>query len=163
MLFQTYLLLGSNQGDSFALLAQARTLLHHKVGEIQQISAVYRTQAWGKTNQPDFYNQVVKLFTPFSPSALLQGVLAIERQMGRIRTEKWAARLIDIDILYFGEDIVSVSNLEIPHPQIPHRRFTLAPLAEIAPDFIHPVLLLSQQTLLAQCTDPLAVEVVVRP
>lgn len=153
-----FLLTGSNLGDRHANLMMAAQQIEQACGQIIQQSSVYQTAAWGKADQADFFNQVLEINTSLSPEVLLHTVLAIEQSMGRIRQEKWGARTIDIDILYYGSKIVEATNLSIPHPGIASRRFVLSPLNEIAPDFTHPVLLLSNQQLLAACTDSLAVK-----
>ena len=121
------------------------------------LSAVYETAAWGITEQPDFWNQVVVLETDLQPEPLLKAILAIEQSLGRERDLRWGARTLDVDILYYNEQIIETPALSVPHPQIANRRFTLAPLAEIAPDFVHPVLKITQLQLLDACTDPLPV------
>ncbi|PZR33762.1 MAG: 2-amino-4-hydroxy-6-hydroxymethyldihydropteridine diphosphokinase, partial [Azospira oryzae] len=121
-------------------------------------SSLYQTSAWGKTDQPDFLNQVIEISYEGDPFLLLKSLLDIESKMGRVRIEKWGTRIIDIDILFYGNTIVNGSDLRVPHPQIPYRRFTLIPLVEIAPDFIHPVLHQSNTQLLHECTDLLEVK-----
>ena len=156
-----FFLLGSNQGDAPSYLIQARDAITRQIGNIRKASSIYKTSAWGKTDQPDFLNQVIEVLLERnfagSPSLLLSTLLDIEKQMGRVRIEKWGTRSIDIDILFFGNQIIDDYDLQIPHPQIPFRRFTLIPLSEIAPDFIHPVLLKSTSQLLNECVDPLEV------
>lgn len=151
------LLLGSNQGDSFSSLQKARTLLEAALGEIKITSSVYRTKAWGKSDQPDFLNQVIVI--PYSGQAnkALNIVLDIELAMGRVRTQKWGARTIDIDILYFGNEVYNTPKFTLPHAALHVRRFALVPLAEILPEFIHPVFNKTQQQLLAECPDNLEV------
>lgn len=153
-----YLLLGSNLGDRAANLSQAREALREVVGPVLQSSAIYRTQAWGKTDQPEFLNQVVEIDTDFGPEELLDALMAIERQMGRERSERWAPRPIDLDILYYGQEVIQTARLMLPHPGIPDRRFTLVPLAEIAPDFVHPEYRKTNQQLLKECYDLLVVK-----
>ena len=152
-----YLLLGSNQGDRLTNLKEARQLLNERIGGLVRSSSLYLTAAWGDIEQPNFYNQVVEMKTELFPAKLLEHILEIELLMGRTRSEKWGPRLIDIDILYYSDLKLDSQTLVIPHPQIQNRRFALEPLAEIAPGFIHPVLLATQQELLEKCTDRLAV------
>ncbi len=126
---------------------------------IKKESEIYETAAWGKEDQEAFLNQVIEVETGKSPQRVLFIVNMIEKEMGRERFEKWGSRLIDIDILYFGDIVFEEDNLLIPHPEIQNRRFTLAPLVEIAPQFLHPKLEKTQAQLLAECPDALAVEV----
>ena len=135
-----FLLLGSNLGDRLSFLQQAVSNIGEQVGEVSKKSAIYETQAWGKTNEPDYLNQVLIVQTELAPRALLDKILAIELSLGRKREEKWGARTIDIDILFYNSVIINEPGLVIPHPQLQNRRFTVEPLAEIAPDFQHPVL-----------------------
>lgn len=150
---EIYILLGTNLGDRQANLSTAKTQILQKIGPILTESKIYETAAWGLTDQPNFLNQVIEIETKLSPSVLLKTILAIEKKMGRIRTQKWGERLIDIDILYFGKEVINQENLKIPHPYLQERRFTLVPLAEVAPEFKHPVLLKSNNELLEICTD----------
>jgi 2-amino-4-hydroxy-6-hydroxymethyldihydropteridine diphosphokinase len=152
-----YLLLGSNMGQSKALLANAADHIQQLIGPIQVQSYIYKSDAWGKEDQDPFLNQVLLVETPLSASDLLQSLLKIEQQMGRIRSVKWGARIIDIDILFYDNEQIQNDNLIIPHPALAERRFTLIPLNEIAPDFLHPVLNKTIASLLLTCTDPLTV------
>jgi 2-amino-4-hydroxy-6-hydroxymethyldihydropteridine diphosphokinase len=135
-----FLLLGSNLGDRNLFLQQAIQHITNGVGPIIKTSSVYETQSWGKTDSPDYLNQVIQLQTELSAQEVLQKILDIELVMGRIREEKWGSRIIDIDILFYNSVFVNEPGLQIPHPELHKRRFTLEPLAEIAPTFIHPVL-----------------------
>jgi 2-amino-4-hydroxy-6-hydroxymethyldihydropteridine diphosphokinase len=155
-----FLLLGSNQGHPLQNLSAARMRLNEDAGKIIKRSAVYKTAAWGKTDQPDFYNQVIQLSTALNGPELLEKILAIEKDLGRVREEKWGSRTIDIDILLMGDDHIDSPDLKVPHPGIPERKFTLVPLAEIAPHFLHPVLHKTISALLEACSDPLDVEAV---
>ncbi|MCJ8209953.1 2-amino-4-hydroxy-6-hydroxymethyldihydropteridine diphosphokinase [Mucilaginibacter sp. RS28] len=139
-MFDVFLLLGSNLGDRFSYLEKARRAIRDNVGEIIKKSSVYETAAWGKENDPDYLNQVLEVQTKQNAPDLLKTLLEIELTMGRERKEVWAARTIDIDILFFEKEIIDQDNLIVPHPRLHLRRFTLEPLAEIAPDFVHPVL-----------------------
>ena len=154
----SYLLIGGNQGDRFARLAEARDLITSAGGRIRLASSLYETAAWGITDQPDFLNQALEVTTTRDAPAWLLTLLGIEEKMGRRREEKYGPRIIDIDILFFNNSIIREPGLTIPHPEIRNRRFALAPLAEIAPFLIHPVLGKTIRELLAECTDPLAVK-----
>ncbi|GAB2685526.1 2-amino-4-hydroxy-6-hydroxymethyldihydropteridine diphosphokinase [Mucilaginibacter koreensis] len=134
-----YLLLGSNLGNRQLFLQQAIKYIAEKVGAVIQQSSLYETQAWGNTETSDYLNQVLKVESFLTATDALQQVLNIETELGRERQEKWGARVIDIDILFYNQDIIHTSNLIIPHPHLHERRFTLEPLAEIAPELLHPL------------------------
>ncbi|MBE9582893.1 2-amino-4-hydroxy-6-hydroxymethyldihydropteridine diphosphokinase [Mucilaginibacter sp. JRF] len=155
---QVFLLLGSNLGDREALLAQTIQLIEQRVGPLTAASAVYETQSWGKTDEPDYLNQVIMLYTNEVPEKLLDNLLNIEHEMGRERRERWGARVIDVDILFYGDEVINTPKLQIPHPRLHERRFTLEPLAEIAPGFIHPVLNKDVLQLLNELHDNLIVK-----
>ena len=154
---RAYLLIGGNMGDRFENLDKTRELISGSCGSIILSSSVFETAAWGKTDQPDFLNQALLLETPLSAVDLLRSLLAIEQKMGRFRGEKYGPRIIDIDMIFFNDDIVDLPDLKIPHPQMQNRRFVLTPLAEIAPNLVHPVLGRSMTQLLSECPDQLAV------
>jgi 2-amino-4-hydroxy-6-hydroxymethyldihydropteridine diphosphokinase len=152
-----FLLLGSNEGDGRQNLEQAERRIGAHAGKVVARSSVYKTEAWGLTRQADFYNRVLEIGSPHSPERLLEIVLTIEKDMGRVRREKWGPRLIDIDMLFYGQQIRNTPTLVVPHPGIPERRFVLVPLGEIALEFVHPVLKKTIGELLAECADRLAV------
>ena len=136
-----YLLLGSNLGNREEILSQAIALIQENIGVIISQSKYYETPAWGKTDQPDFLNIALEISTNLEPLIVLEKTQTIEQQLGRVRIEKWGARLIDIDIIFYGQEIIDIPNhLHIPHPLMQERLFVLEPMAEIAPNFIHPVL-----------------------
>lgn len=135
-----FLLLGSNLGDRRKFIADAVEHIASSVGEIEKVSSLYETQAWGKTDEADYLNQVVLVRSVLEPHAVLEKILGIEAEAGRLRAEKWGARTLDIDILFYDDRIVDEPDLKIPHPELHKRRFTLEPLAEIAPGLVHPFL-----------------------
>lgn len=138
-------------------LLECKELINKAIGEIEQESAIYETAAWGKTDQPSFLNQVFFLKSILNPNQILANCLAIESQMGRVRHEKWEARKIDIDILLFNDEVIDEEDLSIPHPHMKNRRFVLKPLADIAPNVVHPVYNKTIIELLENCPDPLEV------
>ncbi len=133
-----YLSLGSNVGDRNANLEDAIAFLAH-LGEVATVSSFYETEPLEVTAQPWFLNCAVKLVTEKMPKLLLKGILDLEHDMGRRRTQSKGPRNIDIDILLFGNSIVETKGLTIPHPALHERRFVLEPLTEIAPEVRHPV------------------------
>jgi len=153
-----YFLLGSNLKNPEQQLSIARKHIGTEIGEIIKASSLYATAAWGNTNQPDFLNQLIVVYSNFSADFIMETILTIEENMGRIRTQKNAPREIDIDILFFNHDIINLPELIIPHPLLQERKFVLIPLNEIAPDFKHPILLKTAQELLEMCTDSLDVQ-----
>jgi 2-amino-4-hydroxy-6-hydroxymethyldihydropteridine diphosphokinase len=153
-----FLLLGSNLGDRKLFLQQAIMHIAYDIAPTCRISSVYETQSWGKTDEPDYLNMVVELQTDLPAKVVLDKILAIEQVMGRKREEKWGSRIIDIDILYHNQDIISEEGLNVPHPELHKRRFTLEPLAEIAPDFIHPILKKNNLELKNELKDSLIVK-----
>jgi 2-amino-4-hydroxy-6-hydroxymethyldihydropteridine diphosphokinase len=154
----SYLLIGGNEGDRAAQLAVARENIALAAGSLLQSSSIYETVPWGKSGQPDFFNQALKLQTPMDALSLMKTLLGIEEKMGRQRLEKYGSRIIDIDILFFNDAIIREPGLTVPHPEIPNRRFVLAPMNEIAPTYRHPVLGRSVQQLLDACADPLNIK-----
>jgi len=152
-----YLLLGSNEGDRLGCMQKATDLLSENCGFIQQSSSIYETAAWGITDQPAFLNMVVLLQTSKTPLELLDEINKIEATLDRQRDIKWGQRTLDIDILLFNNDIIELPGLIVPHPHMQERRFTLIPLAELIPEYIHPKLNKSILELLSECPDKLEV------
>ena len=140
--------LGANLGDPRRQLARAVDALRAFVAELRE-SSIYRTEPVGHREQPDFYNQVVRGVTTLEPEELLDHILAVEREMGRERTFRNAPRVIDVDILAYGGVVMHGPRLTLPHPGIPHRGFVLHPLAEVAPEWMHPVLRRTARELLS--------------
>lgn len=153
-----YLLLGTNLGNREANLQLAYDQISGNYSRITKTSTVYETAPWGVSEQPDFLNQVIEIETDQTPQELLKTCQAAENFAGPVKSEKWGARYLDIDILFYDDKIIETKELHIPHPQLHTRKFTLVPLAEIAPDLIHPVLNKSISQLLAELDDPLEVK-----
>lgn len=152
-----FLSLGGNIGDVRKQLEMARAYISQRIGEIEKESKIYKTEAWGNREQPSFYNQCIKVETAQSPSDVLNACQQIEQDLGRVRKEKWGPRPIDIDILYYDEDIIDEEKLRIPHPYLQDRNFVLVPLQDIAPDFVHPLIKLSTSELRKISKDKLEV------
>jgi 2-amino-4-hydroxy-6-hydroxymethyldihydropteridine diphosphokinase len=133
---RVYLSLGGNLGDpAKAMGAALRMLDADAATKVVAVSSLYRTPPWGKLDQPDFLNAAAEIATGLSPRGLLDLCLESERKLKRVREERWGPRLVDIDILAFGDRAIHESGLDLPHPRMLERAFVLVPLAEIAPDF----------------------------
>ena len=153
-----FILLGANLGDPKLQLLKAQELLSQRLGKLVKASSLYQSEAWGVEDQPIFLNQVLLLETEHSAHESLAICQSIENELGRVRKEKWGARIIDIDILYFNSEIIETQELTIPHPYIQERNFTLQPLFEVAHSYKHPKLHLTNEQLLLNCKDKLKVE-----
>ena len=133
-----YIQLGSNLGDRAVMISNAVNLILENIGDVFKCSKVYETTAWGVDGQPNYLNQVIGVKTILSADNILKQILKIEKDLGRIRLEKWGERVIDIDIILYNSDIIEQKNLYIPHKYMHKRNFVLKPLKEIAPHLIHP-------------------------
>lgn len=157
-MINVFLLLGSNLGNRELFLQQAVQLIEQNIAPVTKASGIYETQSWGKTDEPDYLNQVVQLQTELPAQTVLERILNIEIMLGRKRDLKWGSRIIDIDILFYGDKIINEPGLIVPHPELHNRRFTLEPLEELAPDLIHPVLKRSVLKLKKELKDGLIVK-----
>jgi len=154
-----YLLLGSNAGDRLKYLHLATEAIQLFAGRIIQYSSIYETESWGFEDRTPFLNQVVEVQTDLMADELMKKILFAEMELGRLRLnngEGYSARTIDIDLLFYGHHIVN-PGLIVPHPRLHQRKFTLVPMVEIAPGFIHPILRKSMAELESSCPDPLKV------
>lgn len=149
---EVVLCLGGNKGNREKLLSQAISLLTQYF-KVKRLSHIYETAAWGGVAKGDFLNQVAVIATDLQPEEVLDQIQQIEMDLGRTRFEPWGDRTMDIDILFFGDEIVNTDRLKVPHPFISDRKFVLIPLAEVMPDFVHPVLKENIVTLLEACED----------
>ncbi len=163
-MIKLYVLLGGNLGDKQKVFSEARLRLSEQVGTTTKQSAIYETEPWGFESDVIFWNQVVEIATLLSPEDVLRQTQQIEHDLGRIRKEnQYDSRIIDIDILFYGDQIIELENLVVPHPRIQERKFALIPLNEIAPKLTHPVSQKSIRQLLNECTDPLKVRTIPLP
>jgi 2-amino-4-hydroxy-6-hydroxymethyldihydropteridine diphosphokinase len=157
MITQLFLSLGGNLGNTREIFEGTYLLIEKNIGKISVYSSLYQTQAWGPIPQADFLNQVLLVSTHLSAQVCLTELMEIEQFFGRERKERWGPRTLDLDILYFGDRIISEADLAIPHPRIAERKFILTPLVEIAPLFEDPARQKSMKALLAACVDASAV------
>jgi 2-amino-4-hydroxy-6-hydroxymethyldihydropteridine diphosphokinase len=149
-----FISLGSNIGNKIMNFTIALERMRARHIQIENCSRIYQTAAWGNTNQDDFLNAVVQVSTELKPHDLLTTLLDIEAGMGRQRGDlPWQPRTIDLDILYYDDTVINDEILQIPHPHLHQRRFTLIPLNDLDADFIHPVLKQSNKELLLHCSD----------
>lgn len=148
-----FLLLGTNVGNRVNNLSDAVQKLVDAGLKITRRSAIYESEPWGDKDQSWFLNLVLQAGTTTSAHQLLKSILKIETDLGRKRERKWGPRIIDIDILYYNKVQINEDHLAVPHPGIPDRKFTLMPLVELEPDFIHPILQKSHTQLLEGTTD----------
>jgi len=149
---EVYLGLGSNKGERLTHLKRAIDELH-KVGKVTTISPVYETEPWGKIGQPPFLNAVIRMETELAPLLLLREIKVIEQRVGRQPSQRWGPREIDIDILFYDELVLDTHELKVPHPYLHVRPFVLIPLADIAPDLVHPVLKKTVYELVKELSD----------
>ncbi|PID92416.1 MAG: 2-amino-4-hydroxy-6-hydroxymethyldihydropteridine diphosphokinase [Bacteroidetes bacterium] len=149
-----YLSLGSNLGDRMAHLIGTVSLISRRVGPIVLASPVFQSPPWGYKSSNAYYNACIEVDSAMEPQALMRSLLAIERELGRKRSGAgYSDRNIDIDLLFYGTEVISEPGLQVPHPRILSRRFVLQPLAEIAPGFVHPVEGKTIVELLRSCPD----------
>ena len=151
---KVYLCLGGNAGDTRHYLEQAISMIESRIGTVLQKSSVYWSEPWGFSAEQMFLNQIVVVETALEPQIVLEHCLQIETELGRTRSGNgYEPRVIDIDIIFFGSQIIDTPNLKVPHPLMHQRNFVLKPLCEIASDFVHSVFGLTVRQLAAVCYD----------
>jgi 2-amino-4-hydroxy-6-hydroxymethyldihydropteridine diphosphokinase len=155
---KAYLLVGGNVGNRQKYLQEAGEFIGKRAGKVLECSAIYETAAWGKTDQASFLNQVLAIETALTASGLMTELLQIEEKIGRKRGDRYGPRIIDIDILLFDKEVHNSEHIKIPHPEMTRRRFALVPLAEIAPQILHPISGKTIKQLLEECPDSLSVQ-----
>lgn len=156
---KVYLLTGSNLGNRLQYLQSCKERLETESINVIQCSSVYETASWGSEQLPSHLNQALFVETQYAPLELLSVIHNIENDLGRRRQEKWGLRTIDIDIIFYNDETIHAENLIIPHPLMHLRKFVLAPLAEIAGEYIHPVFKKKISKLLIDCEDKLDVKI----
>lgn len=153
-----YLGLGSNIGERISFIENAISEIEKiKDTAVKNLSSVYETEPWGKVSQDDFLNRVIEIETLLDAKKLLPELKRIEKNLGRTENEKWSEREIDIDLLFYGSEVIDNEIMKVPHQQIENRLFVLIPMNEIAPGFIHPVLKKTISELLKNSNDKLNV------
>ena len=150
---KVYFSIGSNKGNRSGLINEAIDKIDIIIGKVALKSSIYETKSWG-FNSNNFYNICILLESTLTPELILNKILTIEKDMGRLKTtDQYSDRCIDIDILFFDNMIVNSKSLEIPHPRIQLRKFVLTPMLELTPDLIHPILNKSIRQLELECVD----------
>jgi len=149
-----FLGLGTNLGNRRKNLNDAVAGIREQIGKVVNISSVYETEPWGFKSESQFLNIVIKVETLLNPSAVLEAILRIELFLGRVRGEnQYSSRIIDIDILFYEDQVIDSSDLKVPHPKLQERKFVLVPLCEIEPEMVHPVLKKTMVLLFKECED----------
>jgi 2-amino-4-hydroxy-6-hydroxymethyldihydropteridine diphosphokinase len=149
-----YLCIGGNLGEREVNLEEAIDFIDFNFGDVVAVSSIYESEPWGMTDVPNFLNQVVHLHSELTDKELLVEIADLEEFFGRERSSQgYVSREMDIDVLLIDEEVISTETLQVPHPRMCERRFVLEPLAEIAPEFIHPELKQSVEVLLKACSD----------
>ena len=149
-----YLCIGGNLGEREANLEEALEFIDFNFGDVVGVSSIYESEPWGMSDVPNFLNQVVHIQSELTDKELLEEIADLEEFFGRERSSQgYVSREMDIDVLFIDEEVISTEALQVPHPRISERRFVLEPLAEIAPEFIHPELKQSVEVLLKACSD----------
>ena len=158
-MIKLYILLGGNLGDKQLIFSETRKQLARQLGVISCQSAIYETEPWGFESADMFWNQALEIETELAPEEILVRSHNIEHELGRIRQKnQYSSRVIDIDILFYGGQVINQERLTIPHPRIQDRKFVLVPLGEIAPKLVHPVFQKTIEQLIDECSDQLAVK-----
>jgi 2-amino-4-hydroxy-6-hydroxymethyldihydropteridine diphosphokinase len=137
---KVYIAFGSNIGDRYKAVDDALAMVEQKGMKITNKSKVYETEPYGYTDQPPFINGAIEVETELNCRQVLETLLGIESDIGRVRQIRWGPRIIDLDILLFNEEIYDEEDLKVPHPDMQNRAFVLNPLADICPDYVHPIL-----------------------
>lgn len=151
-----HILFGSNMGDKNEIFAQACLFINNRCGRIVAVSSAYESEPWGFEAEEWFMNRLISVETELEPEEMMQQLLGIEAELGRVRhpeTDGYTSRTADLDILYYGSRIVVTDSLVVPHPRLHQRRFALLPLCEMVPQFVHPAFKLTPTELLERCPD----------
>jgi len=145
---QVYVALGSNMGNSHSIINDAKILIENNGMKILACSKIYKTKPYGYLEQPDFTNGMLHVETELSCNEVLEKLLSIEQELGRVRVIHWGPRIIDLDIIFFNNEIYNEEKLKVPHPDMQNRDFVLGPMCDLNEEFVHPVLGVSMRELL---------------
>lgn len=137
---RVYIAFGSNMGDRYKAVEDAFILIEKSEMKITKKSKIYETEPYGYTDQPAFINGALEVETGLTCRQVLERLLSIELELGRVREFKWGPRIIDLDIIFFNDEIYDEEDLKVPHPDMHNRDFVIKPLNDICPDYIHPIL-----------------------
>jgi len=162
-LIECILHLGSNKGYREINIELAEVMISNFIGKIALSSSSYSTSAWGLEDQGDFINKALSCDTELTPTQVLKQIGQIENKLGRIRNQKWGPRIIDIDIIFYGDKIIENHRLKIPHPELTNRNFVLIPLLDICPGKVHPVFNKTIKELASECRDKGIVKKIHKP
>jgi 2-amino-4-hydroxy-6-hydroxymethyldihydropteridine diphosphokinase len=152
---KVYLLLGSNLDDRLEYLSKARLLISEHIGPVKSSSSIYESEPWGFDSENSFLNQVLMVESDLDPFRLIAKALRIEERLGRTRDKKegYQSRIIDIDVLFFNDEVINTDELVIPHPRLHQRLFTLMPLGELSGEKMHPLMKKNIRQLIKECPD----------
>lgn len=156
MMERCYVLFGSNMGDKEKVFADACLYINNRCGAIVEVSSSFETEPWGFEADEWFLNRLIVVETELEPESMMRELLAIETELGRVRhpeAEGYTSRTADLDILYFGQKVITTPTLTVPHPRLHLRKFALLPLCDVAPKLMHPVFQATQEELLLRCPD----------
>lgn len=157
-----HVLFGSNMGDKENVFAKACLLINNRCGSIVGVSSAYESEPWGFDADEWFLNRLIEVDAKLDPEAMLRELMGIEAELGRVRHPEvngYTSRIVDLDILYYGQRVLVTPSLTLPHPRLHLRRFALLPLCEVAPELVHPVFQVTQRELLSRCPDQSIVRV----
>ncbi|HTO16993.1 MAG TPA: 2-amino-4-hydroxy-6-hydroxymethyldihydropteridine diphosphokinase [Edaphocola sp.] len=155
---KVYILLGSNLGDRYAYIKRATELIEENIGTLVAVSNVYETESWGMEDQPAHLNQALIVNTRLDALEVLKNTQSIEKLLGRTKKSRWDNRIIDIDIIFFNQEIINLEKLTIPHPHFQERNFAIIPFSEIAGDYKHPIFHKSIKEIMDHSQDALKVK-----
>lgn len=151
---KVYIEIGGNQGDRLQNIQNAKLFIASSIGRVIEYSSIYETPPWGFESDQFFYNQVIYVETLFNAEELMKRAMVVEQQLGRVRSkDKYSSRTMDVDILFFNNEVLNTKNVVVPHPRMHLRRFVLEPMFELNKNLKHPILNKTIEQLLNECQD----------